>query len=70
MTEDVHYGVLSQVSKALAAWASKPTSEVLEQLDFSQRSLGENLFAEDIGDLLDGHTFTSLHIGSGTIQAN
>jgi hypothetical protein len=29
------------------------TSEVLEQLDLSQGSLGQNLLAEDIGDLLD-----------------
>jgi hypothetical protein len=43
------------------------TSEMLKQLDFSQRSLCENLFAEDIGDLLDSDPLTGLYIRSGTI---
>lgn len=34
--------------------------EVLQQLDLSQRPLGEDLLAEDIGDLLDGDALTSL----------
>ena len=29
-------------------------AEVLQKLDLAQRALGENLLAEDIGDLLDG----------------
>jgi hypothetical protein len=40
--------------------------EVLEQLDFAQSALCENLLAEDIGDLLDGNTFLSLVIRCGT----
>lgn len=29
------------------------SSEMLQELDFSQRPLRQNLFTEDIGDLLD-----------------
>ncbi len=39
------------------------TAEVLKELDLTQRSFCENLFAEDIGDFLDGHTFACLRIG-------
>lgn len=35
-------------------------TKVLQQLDLSQRSLGENLLAEDIGDLLDCYAFAGL----------
>ncbi len=31
------------------------TAEVLQQLDLAQRTLGQDLLAEDIGDLLDGY---------------
>lgn len=41
-------------------------SEVLQQLDLSQRPLGQDLLAEHIGDLLDGDAFTRLHVRSGT----
>jgi hypothetical protein len=34
--------------------------EVLEQLDLAQGALGQNLLAEDIGDLLDGDTLVGL----------
>lgn len=36
------------------------TSEVLQQLDFSERTLGQDLLAEDIGDLLDGNALLGL----------
>lgn len=39
--------------------------EMLEQLDLSQGALGEDLLAEDVGDLLDGDTFASLGVGRG-----
>lgn len=42
------------------------TTEVLQQLDFSQGSLGKNLLAEDIGNLLDGYSFASLIICCST----
>jgi hypothetical protein len=38
-------------------------SEVLKELDLSESSLGQNLLAEDICDLLDGNSFASLAIG-------
>lgn len=44
------------------------SSEVLQKLDLSQRALGQNLLAEDIGDLLDRNTFTGLTIGRGTAE--
>jgi hypothetical protein len=42
------------------------SSEVLQKLDLPQRTLGQNLLAEDVGDLLDRNTFTGLAIGRGT----
>jgi len=30
---------------------------MLQQLNLSQRALGQDLFAEDVGDLLDGDAF-------------
>lgn len=42
------------------------TSEVLQQLDLSQRPLGQNLLAKHIGNLLDGDALTRLRVGSGT----
>ena len=42
-------------------------SEVLQQLDLAQGALGENLFAEDIGDLLDGYTLARLVVGGGAV---
>ena len=44
------------------------SSEVLQKLDLSQRTLGQNLLAEDIGDLLDRNAFTGLAIGRGTVE--
>jgi hypothetical protein len=43
-------------------------SEMLQKLDFSQRSLGQDLLAEDICDLLDSDTFPSLTVGRSTIS--
>lgn len=42
------------------------TAKVLEQLNFSQSPLGQDLLAEDIGDLLDGYTFPCLGVGGRT----
>jgi hypothetical protein len=39
---------------------------VLQQLDLTQRALGEDLLAEYIGDLLDGHAFAGLVVGCCT----
>jgi hypothetical protein len=42
--------------------------EVLQQLDLAQGSLGQDLFAEDIGDLLDGDTLARLVVGGGAVD--
>jgi hypothetical protein len=42
-------------------------SEMLEQLDLSQRTLCEDLLAKDIGDFFDRNTFLGLLIGSSTM---
>lgn len=39
---------------------------MLEQLDFAQSSLGQDLLAENIGDLLYGHALTGLYVGCRT----
>lgn len=44
-------------------------TEVLEQLDLTQSPLGEDLLAEHIGDLFDGHTLAGLNVGRGTSKA-
>lgn len=38
----------------------KLTSEVLQQLDLSERTLGKDLLGEDIGNLLDRDAFAGL----------
>jgi hypothetical protein len=43
-------------------------SEMLQKLDFSQRSLRQYLLAEDICDLLDSDAFPSLTVGRSTIS--
>jgi hypothetical protein len=40
-------------------------TEMLEQLDLSQGTLGEDLLAEDIGDFLDSDAFAGLGVGCG-----
>lgn len=42
-------------------------TEVLQQLDLAKSSLGENLLAEDIGDLLDGNAFVGLVVYGGAV---
>ena len=42
-------------------------SEVLQQLDLTKRTLGQDLLAEDVGHLLDGHALTCLVVGRGTV---
>jgi hypothetical protein len=44
------------------------SSEVLQKLDLSQGTLGQNLLAEDIGDLLDRNALIGLAIGRGTVE--
>lgn len=39
--------------------------EVLQELDLAQGTLGQDLLAEDIGDLLDGDTFVGLVVHGG-----
>jgi hypothetical protein len=40
---------------------------VLQQFDLTERALGQDLLAEDIGDLLDGHAFARLVVGRRTV---
>jgi hypothetical protein len=42
-------------------------SEVLQQLDLAQGALGQNLLAEDIGDLLDGDALARPVVGRGAV---
>lgn len=42
-------------------------AEVLQQLDLAQGALGENLLAEDIGDLFDGDTLVGLSVDRGAV---
>ena len=42
-------------------------SEVLEELDLAQGALGQDLFAEDIGDLLDGDSLVRLGVHGGAV---
>ncbi len=42
------------------------TSEMLQQLDLAQGPLGQDLLAEDIRHLLNGHSLARLDIRSGT----
>jgi hypothetical protein len=46
------------------------TSEVLQELDFTQSALGQDLLAEDVCDLLDGHSFASLVVRGRAAQRN
>lgn len=45
-------------------------SEVLEELDLTQGALGQDLLAEDIGDLLDGDALVALVVDSGAIRTH
>jgi hypothetical protein len=42
---------------------------MLKQLDLSQRSLGQNLLAKNIGDLLYSNTLPCLNVRSRTVVA-
>lgn len=44
-------------------------AEVCKQLQLTQRTLGEDLLAEDVGELLDGHAFSRLVVGRGADNA-
>ena len=39
---------------------------MLQELDLAQGALGQDLLAEDIGDLFDGDTLVGLVVDSGT----
>lgn len=43
-------------------------AEVLEELYLAQGSLGKDLFAEYVGDFLDGNAFASLSVCCGTTR--
>jgi hypothetical protein len=43
--------------------------EVLQQFDLAQCALGKNLFAEDIGDLLNGDTLVRLVVHGSTVRS-
>lgn len=43
--------------------------EVLQQLDLAQGTLGEDLLAEDVGDLFDGDALARLVVGRGADNA-
>lgn len=45
-------------------------AEVLQELDLTQRALGENLLAEHIRNFFDRDTFASLGIHSRTIDSS
>lgn len=42
-------------------------AEVLQELDLAQGSLGQNLLAENIGDLFDGDTLVRLSVDRGAV---
>lgn len=46
------------------------SSEVLQQLDLTESSLGEDLLAEDIGNLFDGDTFVGLVVHGGAVDVD
>lgn len=41
---------------------------MLEELDLAQGALGQDLFAEDIGDLLDGNSLVRLGVHGGAVE--
>jgi hypothetical protein len=44
-------------------------AEVLQELNLTQSALGENLLAEDIGDLLDGDAFVGLLVDGSAVKS-
>lgn len=47
---------------------SKPTSEMLQQLNLSKRPLGQDLLTENIGDLLDRDAFAGLVVRRSAVD--
>lgn len=45
-------------------------SEVLKELDLTQGALGQDLLAEDIGDLLDGDALVALVVDSSAVRTH
>lgn len=60
--------VSTQAHPTGARW--KHTSEMLQQLDLAQGSLGQDLLAEDIGDLLDCDALARLVVRGRTARAS
>jgi hypothetical protein len=44
-------------------------SEVLQQLDLAQRTLGKDLLAEDIGNFLDGDSLVGLVVDGRAVDS-
>ena len=59
--------VASMLSRRWTSYVAV-AAEVLQQLDLAQGTLREDLLAEDIGDLLDGHTFAGLVVGGSAVR--
>ena len=57
---------IMSVIRRVPTGAGARTSEVLQELDFAQCPLGQDLLAEHIGDLLDGHALARLAVGRST----
>lgn len=66
--EDEHCGALYPELALLPKRRGRDqTSKVLQQLQFAQSSLCENLLGEYIGDLLDGYALPVCCIGRSTV---
>ena len=60
-------GLRNAVTRKTAAYIAM-ASEVLEELDLTQGALGQDLLAEDIGNLLDGNTLTGMIVRGGAVR--
>jgi hypothetical protein len=56
--------VLAHVN--LTGATAEPASKVLQQFDLAECALGQDLLAEDVGNLFDGDTLARLVIRGGT----
>jgi hypothetical protein len=55
-------------TKSPMGGCSVRTSEVLQELDFTQSALGQDFLAEHVCDLLDGDSFASLVVRGRAAQ--
>ena len=58
--------MLAERQGGVVGWA-RLASKVLQQLDLAQGALGQDLLAEDIGDLLDGNAFARRVVGGRAV---